>query len=124
MSRVLLDSDVVIKILKKKEETLTKLKSILDEKLAISVITVAEIYAGVRKNEIATVEKLFSYFEIVNIDKEIAKIAGEYANKYKKAYNGISLENYLIAATVKAKGYILWSYNKKYYPMKDIELFK
>ena len=124
MSSILLDSDVVINILKKKEETLRKLNTILDNNLAISVITVAEIFAGVRDSGIESVEKLFSYFEIVDIDKNIAKVAGNYAKEYKKAYCGISLEDYLIASTAKVKKYKLWSYNKKHYPMRDIELLE
>ena len=122
MSSTLLDGDVVINILKKKEETLNTLNTLIDTNLAISVITVAEIYAGAKDKEIPTIEKLFSFFEIVNIDKTIAKIAGDYAKKYKKAYCGISLEDYLIAATAKYKNYKLWSYNKKHYPMDDIKI--
>ena len=122
MSSTLLDTDVVINILKKQEDTINLLNTIIDTNLSISVITVAEIYAGARAKEIPTIEKLFSFFEIVNIDKNIAKIAGDYAKKYKKAYCGISLEDYLIAATAKDRGFKLWSYNKKHYPMRDIEL--
>ena len=105
MSSTLLDTDVVINILKKREDTINLLNTIIDTNLSISVITVAKIYAGARAKEIPTIEKLFSFFEIVNIDK----IAGDYAKKYKKAYCGISLEDYLIAATAKDRGFKLWS---------------
>ena len=122
MNKILFDSDVIINILKKKNETLMKLDTLLDNKLFISPITIAEIYAGVKPKEIESVEQLFSYFEIINIDKEIAKIAGNYANRYKKAFNGISLEDYLIAATAKKYNIKLWTYNKKHYPMDDIKI--
>jgi len=65
---------------------------------------------------------LFSFFEIINIDAQIGFIAGKYANKYSKAFNKISLEDYLIAATVRVYNLVLWTYNKKHYPMKDITL--
>jgi predicted nucleic acid-binding protein len=47
---------------------------------------------------------------------------GNYANVYKKAYNKISLEDYLIAANAKVNSMKLWTNNKKHYPMEDIEL--
>jgi len=59
---------------------------------------------------------------MTDINAEIGFIAGKYANKYSKAFNKISLEDYLIAATVKFYNLYLWTYNKKHYPMKDITL--
>ena len=60
---------------------------------------------------------------MTDINAEIGFIAGKYANKYSKAFNKISLEDYLIAATVKIYTLTLWTYNKKHYPMEDITLF-
>jgi predicted nucleic acid-binding protein len=120
MTKILLDSDVVINILKKKEETLQKLNSLLECEFYISPIVIAEIYAGARPKEIEQIEQLFSYFKIVNIDGDIGIITGNYANEFKKAFNGISLEDYMIAATAKYYNLSLWTYNKKHYPMKDL----
>ena len=124
MSKILLDSDVIINILKKKEETIEQLMLFNGSELYISPITVAEVFAGARDNELETIKKLFSYFKIVEINYNIGQIAGNYAKKYKKAFCGISLEDYLIAATAKYHNLSLWSYNKKHYPMDDIILIK
>jgi len=121
VDKIFLDSDVVINILKKKEETIKKLKSLKNSRFFISPIVVAEIYAGARDNEKKDIEKLFSYFESIDIDTTIGRLAGEYAKRYKKAYNKISLEDYLIAASVKVHNLKLWTYNKKHYSM-DVEL--
>ncbi len=120
MTKILLDSDVVINILKKHSQTIEKLAKFDECDFYISPIVIAEIYAGIKPSEKEQVEKLFSYFKTVNIDNEVAIIAGKYANKFKKAFNGISLEDYMIAATAKYYNLPLWTYNKKHYPMKDI----
>jgi len=122
MGRVLLDSDVIINILKKKEETLKQLMLFQEEELYISPVTVAEVFAGARENEIETIKRLFNYFKVAEINYNIGEIAGNYAKKYKKAFCAISLEDYLIAATAKYYNLSLWSYNKKHYPMDDIIL--
>ncbi len=120
MTKVLLDSDVVINILKKKEETLKKLNTLGTSEFYISPIVIAEIYAGARPKEIEQIEELFSYFKTVDINTQIGIITGEYANKFRKAFTGISLEDYMIAGTAKYYSLALWTYNKKHYPMKDL----
>ena len=55
--------------------------------------------------------------------RAIGRIAGLYANQYAKAFRGIALEDYLLAATTRAHRCPLWTHNRKHYPMDDIELF-
>jgi len=120
MTKILLDTDVVINILKKKEETLAQIDSLSESEFYISPIVIAEVYTGTRLNEIAQIEQLFSYFKTVDIDAQTGYVAGKYANRFRKAFNGISLEDYLIAGTAKHYNLTLWTYNKKHYPMKDL----
>jgi len=63
---------------------------------------------------------LFSYFKSLEIGDDIGILTGNYANKFQKAFNGISLEDFMIAATAKYYNLTLWTYNKKHYPMRDI----
>ena len=120
MTNILLDTDVVINILKKKEETLAIIDSFGECEFYISPIVIAEIYAGARPKETAQIEQLFSYFKIVDINSEIGHITGKYANEFRKAFNGISLEDFMIAAAAKHYHLALWTYNKKHYPMRDL----
>jgi len=124
MTKVLLDTDVVINILKKKEETLKRLHALDGCEFYLSPIVIAEIYAGARSKEIGQIEALFSFFTVVDVCADIGIITGQYAHTYKKAFNGISLEDYMIAATAKHHNLLLWTYNKKHYPMKDIGLLE
>ena len=120
MTDILLDTDVVINILKKKEETLAKINSFSECEFYISPIVIAEIYAGARPEETAQIEQLFGYFRTVDINSAIGYIAGRYANDFRKAYNGISLEDFMIAGTARHYNLALWTYNKKHYPMRDV----
>ncbi len=120
MTKILLDSDVIINLLKKKEETIEQLNALGESEFYISPIVIAEIYAGARPKEIEQIEELFSYFKTVDINPQIGIITGEYANKFRKAFSGISLEDYMIAGTAKYYNLALWTYNKKHYPMKDL----
>ena len=42
---------------------------------------------------------------------------------YRKAHQGISLEDYLLASSAKQNRCPLWASNRKHYPMDDIALF-
>ncbi len=122
--KLFLDTDVIINILKKKQETIEKFKVLVDNNtdFFISPIVIAEIYHGAMLKEYKQIEQLFSFFKVLDINAEIGYCAGKYANEYSKAFNKISLEDYLIAGAVKVYNLQLWTYNKKHYPMRDIIL--
>jgi len=63
---VLLDTDVIINILKKKEDTIEKFKFFINKKAKfyICAITIAEVYAGALQKEYSQIEKLFSFFSV------------------------------------------------------------
>jgi predicted nucleic acid-binding protein len=54
---------------------------------------------------------------------EEARTAGLYANAYARSHQGISLEDFLLAAAAKLNRCPLWTGNRKHYPMDDIQLF-
>jgi predicted nucleic acid-binding protein len=126
MNKVLLDTDIVINLLKKDEEFVSKFLKLVkdDTKFYYNPIVLAEVYAGAFEKEIKTIEQFFDKLDNIEICKYTGVQAGKYANSYKKAYNKISLEDYLIAACAKINGLTLWTNNKKHYPMDDIKLLK
>jgi predicted nucleic acid-binding protein len=63
-----------------------------------------------------------AHSEDYGIDREFACIAGNYTNRFRRAHQGISLEYYSLAATVKRHGCSLWTGNRKHDPMEDIPL--
>ncbi len=122
MTKILLDTDIVINLLKKDQLHLEKFLS-LDNDGAVfycNPIVVAEIYAGAFQREIISINQFFDHLININICKFTGIQAGQYANQYRKAYNKISLEDYLIAASAKINSLALWTNNRKHYPMEDI----
>ncbi len=123
--RLLLDTDIVIHLLKKKPDIVARFLALLEAKttLLISPIVVAEVYAGAYAREHNDIEAFFNLCERVATDCETGRTAGLYASQYRQAFQGISLEDYVLAATARAHRCPLWTANKKHYPMRDIELF-
>ena len=123
--RLLLDTDIVIHLLKKERAIVPRFLALLEAKTTflVSPIVVAEVYAGAFPREHNAIEAFFSLCERVTTDYEIGRAAGLYASQYRKAFQGISLEDYLLAATAHAHRCPLWTGNGKHYPMEDIELF-
>ena len=124
--RLVLDTDIVIDLLKKKPKVVTRFLALVASQTVflISPIVVAEVYAGAFKREHKDIEAFFSMCQHVAADSDTGRIAGLYANQYRKSFQGISLEDYLLAATAKSHRCPLWTGNRKHYPMtEDIEIF-
>ena len=78
MISYLIDTDWVIDFLNGKEETVNKLSSLFDKGLAISVISLSELYEGVYGSEnyekhLASLENFLKGVIILGINEEIAK---------------------------------------------------
>ena len=114
--RLLIDTDVLIDYLRGQAEAVSYLES-LTEPLLISVVTVAELYAGVREGaERTALDEFIRAFEIVAVDKEIAIKGGLYRRDYGKSHN-TGLADALIAATAEVRQAELVTLNKKHFPM-------
>ena len=85
-------------------------------------VSVAEVYAGVRKDEEEATANLFLLLEPVPIVAETGRKAGLYLRSYAKSH-GVELGDALIAACASAEDLPLWTLNRKHYPMKDIRFF-
>ena len=122
-NKILLDTDIVIFLLKKEQKFVEKFIALSkqDYKFYYNPIVIAEVYAGAFQKEIVQIESFFSKIDFVEVCKFTGVYGGQYANMYKKAHQGISLEDYLIAANAKVNSMKLWTNNKKHYPMNDIE---
>jgi len=123
MSKILLDTDIVINLLKKDKEFISKFLS-LHSKGGVfyyNPIVIAEVYAGAFDKELEMIDAFFNKLKIIDICKYTGIQAGRYAKMYKKAYNKISLEDYIIASSCKVNSFKLWTNNQKHYPMDDIE---
>lgn len=114
--RLLVDTDVLIDYLRGKAEAVSYLESLI-EPLLISVITVAELYAGVRDGaERTKLDEFIRAFEIIPVDRDISIKGGLYRRVYMKSHN-VGLADALIAATSEAHQAQLVTLNSKHFPM-------
>ena len=119
----LFDTDVLIWVLRGKKEIIEKVSKLKDEaSLAISVISIAEIYKNIFPSELTTVEDYLNQHIIFDVDQKTAKIAGLYWHQYAKQLKNLSLMDCLIAGCVNVNNLTLVSLNIKHFPMKDIKI--
>ncbi len=112
---LLIDTDIIIDYLRGFQQAATYLEKI--NPAAISVITVAELYARVKgKQEEHTLENFISLFEILSLSGPIAQLGGIYRRDYGKSH-GTGLADALIAATATVHHAKLASLNARHYPM-------
>ena len=89
------------------------------ETLAVSVITLTEVMAGLRPGEEERTERLFQLFAIQDVNEPIGRQASLYLRQFRRSH-GLELGDALIAATALHHGAELITRNLKHYPMTDI----
>ena len=117
MQLFLFDSDIIIDYLRGFEAALDFFES-FDCDFNTSVVTIAELYSGVRDKDRQEFEYFMSLFAVLPLTTEIAKEAGFLRQSYSKSY-GMGLADAMIAATAKAHGATLVSLNARNFSMLD-----
>lgn len=113
---ILVDTDVMVDYLRGHEKAVSFLKEEA-ERILLSSIVVAELYAGVKgEAEQAMLDELVSLFAVVPVTVEIAKAAGRVRRDFGKSH-GVGLADAILAATAEVEGADLKTLNVKHYPM-------
>ncbi|HPO04016.1 MAG TPA: type II toxin-antitoxin system VapC family toxin [Bacillota bacterium] len=127
--RYMLDTNICIYLIKKKPESVLKnLNLHMDEGIAISAITLAELKHGVEasqypeKNAIA-LNQFLSIVDILPFDDDAATEYGKICATLRRQGTPIGVMDMLIAAHAKAKGLIIVSNNvKEFARVEGLEL--
>jgi tRNA(fMet)-specific endonuclease VapC len=121
MAGYLLDTNIVILVLRSRPEALDFLSQSLErgDELYISVITYAEVLAGMHPHEEKHTLALLDTLTGVDVDQEIAGQAGRWIYQYARQGMGISFPDAMIAATAAARNLRLVTFNGKHFPMLD-----
>ncbi len=121
MSSLLLDTDILINLLRGNVAARDFFANNLEEnELLCSVISVAEIWVGMRPHEELATRRLVDALKVIDINRAIAMKAGNFKGTIKS--HALELDDCLIAATAFCTGATLATGNGKHYPMKDISL--
>ena len=127
--RYMLDTNICIYLIKKKPESVLKnLNLHMDEGIAISAITLAELKHGVEasqypeKNAIA-LNQFLSIVDILPFDDDAATEYGKICATLRRQGTPIGVMDMLIAAHAKAKGLIIISNNvREFARVEGLEL--
>jgi hypothetical protein len=124
-STVLLDTTVLIHLLRDNADAETRMLDLTGRGfgLAISCITVAELFAGMRPGEEAVTEQLLSAFDCLPVTREIAEKAGWMRASQRRTGRTFALDDMMIAATAIRFGYPLVTDNRKDFEVPELELF-
>lgn len=119
MSKVVLDTDVLIDHLRGRESARDFLHDLVGHSVpCCSVISVAEIHAGMREEETARTTDFLDGLVILPVTREIAEVAGHFKRRSKS--RRLELADCLIAATAFVEGASVATGNVKDYPMPEI----
>ncbi|MBK9169597.1 MAG: type II toxin-antitoxin system VapC family toxin [Bryobacterales bacterium] len=122
---VLIDSDILIEVSRRRDDSVIEKWVKLSQSTLLPIcspVTVAEIWHGARPNEYDSLDALFRVLECVSIDREIGRAAGEFMRQFGRSH-AVELGDALIAATAVRCDALLWTRNRKHYPMKELKFF-
>ena len=125
MKSILIDSDVLIEVTRARDGAILLRWDELsraETPLLCSPVTVAELWHGARPEDSRMLNALFDAIHCIPIDTKIGIHAGEYLRQYAKSHH-VELGDALIAATASLHNLVLWTRNRKHYPMKDIAFY-
>jgi predicted nucleic acid-binding protein len=125
LTGVLLDSDVIIEVLRGRAETVAELRRLeaAGTVTYICAVSVAEIFAGIRAGEEVPTEAFFAARGDITIDAATGRRAGTYLARYVGTH-GLEIADALIAAAAATAGLPLWTRNTRHYPMDDLRLHR
>ncbi len=116
---ILVDSDVLIAHLRGLRPAKGWLAGVRERegRPSVSVVSLAEVTGGMRSTERREVWRLFDTLSVLEVDEIVARRAGEYQRRYRRAHASIGLGDYLIAGTASVRGLDLATLNVRHFPM-------
>lgn len=122
---ILVDSDILIEVSRGRNAAMISRWLELSESDALilfSPVTAAELWAGARPPEYAALEALFDSLVCVPTDAAVGRRAGDYLRHFRKSH-AVELADALIAASAVIRGALLWTRNRRHYPMSDVAFY-
>ena len=122
---VLLDSDIVIEILRARNQAVLLQWEVLSktaEVILFSPITAAEVWGGARADEREATSRFFNVLTCIPPDYTLGQLAGGLLRQFAKSH-GLKIADALIAATALHNNAALWTRNRKHYPMPELTFY-
>jgi len=110
---ILCDTNVFIHAFNGRQVTIERLQEIGLNEVALSVITVMELYQGMsNKTELAQMKRKIRYYDVVEIDVETSKLATILIENFKLSH-GLQIPDTIIGATAVIHQIPFFTYNTK-----------
>ena len=119
MTEYLLDTNVLIYLLKKNPLVIKKLRSLKVSLYSISVISYFEFLAGVSDDQVDRAERYLKKFNVISFNEEIAKEAVHFSHSIKKK---LKFKDLVIAATAKKRSKRLITADRDFRLLKGVEV--
>jgi len=114
---VIIDSDVIIEVLRGNTKTTSWLRRVRSSGSAIrySPVSRAEIRAGARVKERAAISALFESLAVLPIEASTGDLAGDQLSRFARSHS-VQLGDAFIAASALEHGEELATFNAKHFP--------
>jgi len=121
---ILCDTNIFIHAFNGDEATLAQLQIIGLKNIALSAVTLMELYQGMGdKIELAQMKKKCRYFDILHVNTEVSLLAIELIANFKLSH-GLQIPDAIIGATAIVYNVPLYTYNVKDFKfMPNIKLY-
>jgi len=123
MQTVIVDTDIAIDFLRGVQYANELMLELWDGNTAyLSILSVYELYAGMRDNETEDTEHFIEACSIEPVTIEITRKAGDIYKRYRKEGTTLTSLDCLVNATAVVRGHKIATRNKDLYPDKKILL--
>jgi len=116
---------VLIDLLERRPRAISRLRALAEQgaRLGISILTYAEVHAGLAEGEAEATARLLDLFDIVEINEQLAKKAAELTASRRKIGRAAILDDMLIAATALHYKAQLFTPNKKDFEVPGLTFY-
>ena len=124
MAAALLDTTVLIDLLRGREATHGRLRSLREagDQAYVSAVNIEEVVRGLRPSEYDSARRLFAGLRLAPLGAEEGWRAGGWRREFASRGRTLSQADCLIAAAAASLGARLATENPKDFPMTDIDL--
>lgn len=121
---VIIDTDVLIRCLRGEAQFREEVVELLESKSAlITPVQIAEVYAYTLPEELPLIGAFFDLFEVIQFNRKVSELAGEFMHQYKPFYPELTISDALVGAAAAVNEVEIFTLHPKHFPMTQVRLY-